>query len=273
MPSGIISADSRLLRPRRTTSQLGVPRSAPPKTTITRSTSFNGTVYPSSESEEDEVFARKVRTVTMRKLARSSYLKYKQKEEAELAETRRRLETPMKRLSNISTSSTSSSELLTPNRRATFDLNYRSPLAIARESLQWSTSKASSSATGLPLSKRYSVPIKPGRVLPHPRRQVKGWGPPEIMIYEESDDDPVALSSSDEESCLPDKDGSFSMNVHFDFDDAKVQRVSTSVASGSTRAMSENDWLMDEEMIDGGEISDFDESDRLRVPMPGRGGR
>jgi hypothetical protein len=35
--------------------------------------------------------------------------------------------------------------------------------------------------------------------------------------------------------------------------------------------MSENDWLMDEEMLEGGELSDFDESDMLRVP--GRGGR
>lgn len=260
--SGIISADSRLLRPKRAVSHLGVPRS-PPKAQLHRTVSFTGTIYPSSESEEDEEFARVIRTVTMRKLARSSYLKYKQKEEAESAETRRKLETPLKRMSNISTSSTSSSELLTPNpKRATFDLKYRSPLAIARESGQSSTSKSTTSG-----SKRYSVPVKPGRILPHPTRQVKGWGPPEIMIYEESDDESIALSSSDEESCLPAKSGSSNKNTRYNLNAATVGGVASACASqASTRAMSDNDWLMDEEMMDGGEISDFDESIMLRVP-------
>jgi hypothetical protein len=263
--SGIISADSRLLRPQRAASHLGIPRSAS-KAPITRKASFTGTAYPSSEDEEDEAFARVIRSVTMRNLARSSYLKYKQKEEAEAAEARRKFETPLKRMSNISSSSASSSELQTPNpRRATFDSNYRSPLAIARESGQWSDSKS-----GVPLSKRYSVPTKPGRVLPHPSRQVKGWGPPEIMIYEESDDEPIALSSSDEESCLPAKDGSSNMSAHYNFDAANLRRVA-GASQASTRAMSENDWLMNEEMLEGGEISDFDESDKLCVS--GRSGR
>ena len=263
--SGIISADSRLLRPRHAVSHLDVPLS-PSNAQSERKISLTGTAYASSESEEDEAFARVIRNVTMRKLARSSYLQYKQKEEAESAEIRRKLETPIKRMSNIPTSSASSSELETPNpRRATSDLNYRSPLATARESGQWSESR-----TGVPLSKRYSVPKGPGRVLPHPSRQVKGWGPPEIMIYEESDDEPIALSSSDEESCLPAKDGSSNMSAHYNFDAAKLRSVA-SASQASTRAMSENDWLMDEEMLEGGEISDFDESDMLRVP--GRGGR
>jgi len=273
--SGIISADSRLLRPQRAVSQLGVRRSTAHKRVIARTASFTGTVYPSSDSEEDEAFARKVRTVTMRKLARSSYLKYKQKEEAELAETQRKLETPSKRLSNMSASSSSSSELVTPNpKRATFDLNYRSPLAIARESRQLSSGETPSAKATVPLSKRYSVPIKPGRILPHPRRQVKGWGPPEIMIYEESDDEPLALSSSDDESCLPARNGSFNMSVHHEFDEPKIRKASASVANQrSSRAIIENDWLMNEEVMDGGEISDFDGSDRLRVPVAGRGQR
>jgi len=257
--SGIISADSRLLWPRHAVSNLDVPLS-PSNAQTTSKVSFTGTAYASSESEEDEAFARVIRNVTMRKLARSSYLQYKQKEEAESAEIRRKLETPIKRMSNISTSSASSSELETPNpRRATSDI------ATARESGQWSESR-----TGVSLSKRYSVPTRLGRVLPPPSRQVKGWGPPEIMIYEESDDEPIALSSSDEESCLPAKDGSSNMSAHYNFDAAKLRKVA-SASQTSPRAMSENDWLMDEEMLEGGEISDFDESDMLRVP--GRSGR
>ena len=202
----------------------------------------------------------------MRKLAKSMYLRRKQEEEAERARIRSELEldvkTPTKRFSTISSSSCSSSDFLTPDtRRHTFDINYRSPLAIARE-LQ-SPSKVSGSGTKVPASKRYSVPAKPGRSLPHPRRQIKGWGPPEIMIYEESDDEPIALSSSDEESCLPSrtKDGSFRLNVHYDSDKAKKRLSFAASHSGQS-----NDWLMDEELPQGGEMSDFEDGGRLCVP-------
>jgi hypothetical protein len=271
--SGIISARSRLLVPKRAVSSLGVPRAAPPsalKVGLTRSSSFNGPIYPSS-ADEDEEFTRIVRAVTMRKLAKTMYLRRQQEEEAERARIRLEWATPNKRYSTISSSSCSSSDLLTPDtRRHTFDINYRSPLALARE-LQ------SPSKTGkkVPASKRYSVPAKPGRSLPHPRRQVKGWGPPEIMIYEESDDEPIALSSSDEESCLPIKSGSFKLNVHYDSDKAKkrLSLASTSSRRHSMTAISENDWLMDEELPQGGDMSEFEEGDRLRVPGSSTSGR
>jgi hypothetical protein len=271
--SGIISARSRLLLPKRAVSSLGVSREAPPsapKVGLTHSSSFNGPIYPSSD-DEDEGFTRIVRAVTMRKLAKTMYLRRQQEEEAERARIRLEWATPNKRFSTISTSSCSSSDLLTPDtRRHTFDTIYRSPLALARE-LQ----SPSKQGRKVPASKRYSIPAKPGRSLPHPRRQVKGWGPPEIMIYEESDDEPIALSSSDEESCLPIKDGSFRLNVHYDSDKAKkrLSLASTSSRRQSLTAISENDWLMDEELPQGGDMSEFEDGDRLRVPASSVSGR
>lgn len=83
------------------------------------------------------------------------------------------------------------------------------------------------------------------------------------MIYEESDDEPIALSSSDEESCLPTrtKDGSFRMNVHYDLDKAKKRLSFAASQSGQS-----NDWLMAEELPQGGEMSEFEDGDRLCVP-------
>jgi hypothetical protein len=103
------------------------------------------------------------------------------------------------------------------------------------------------------LSNSRSIPLVKSRPLPRPTRQVKGWGPPEILIDEESDDELVVLSSSDDEACLAPKQGGFRMSSHFDFDQAKRRsRASTLTVSRRTSMATIDDeddgWLMDEEV-------------------------
>jgi hypothetical protein len=94
------------------------------------------------------------------------------------------------------------------------------------------------------------------------------------MIYEESDDEPVALSSSDDEEILPPADGSFRMSVHYNFDKAKKRASATaSLASSIKRKQpTEDNWLMNEELPEAGEESDFG-GEKLKVPTASsRGG-
>lgn len=155
------------------------------------------------------------------------------------------IEQNMKRMSNISQSSCSSVELLTPDpRKSGFNLDFKSSMT---PSSPWSRVKTPTEH-GLGLGKpikaavsrtsrpELSSPSSRTRNLPRPTRQVKGWGPPEILIDEESDDELVCLSSSDDEACLAPKQGGLKMSSHFDFESAK--RRSMALHSNASRRIS-----------------------------------
>jgi hypothetical protein len=265
-----LSPHTRLLRQSRSPNTLYLSPGIGP--TPTRSCSFNDVdgFYDSSDSNDEE-WNRVLQSATIRKLAKSSYV-HRERQRQRQSQSQKLLRSQSdtlglslsrmnidpdsevgfssKRLSNISQSSSSSAELLTPNpRRGGFNLDLRSSETNTRPRLECLPFNGSGSASGLGLGPIDGTPTKcqsvgGGRLLPRPTRQVKGWGPPEILIDEESDNEAigagmVVLSSSDDEACLAPRMGGMRMSAHFNFKEAN--RRSSANSSRRTSAVSVND--------------------------------
>lgn len=225
--SGILSYQSRLIWPSKP-KRRHFPSSRHANSPVLNRAESTG--WSGSESEEEEFNAALI-SIGRRRLARKS-----SKHKLLPVGTRPRLTPPRQppsasradphRLSTMSQSSTSSSssvELLTPDpHRTTFNLGPGLGLGLGLTLYatgQSSTSSSSSSPT--PASRSWSaakstkgselgipLPTSAGRrVLPAPRRQVRGWGKPEILLEDDEVPLPLVFSpstqSSDDEITLP----------------------------------------------------------------------
>lgn len=220
--AGILSSRSKLLWPAKPKRRTFIPprfRLAEPAGQV-ESTGWSG-----SESEEEE-FNEVLARIGRKKLAQKTAAKYT----ITASGTQQSLTPPKDhraslRLSMISESSTSSSTsassigILTPDpHRTKFAMGPYDPLnhtpththtnghpgRLSIITRSWSASKASTgSALGIPLptSTATAIPIRRTksftRILPAPKRQVKGWGKPEILL--EDDEAPLINSSSEDE--------------------------------------------------------------------------
>lgn len=189
--AGILSSRSQLIWPSKPKRRTFIP---PRLVVPVTQSETSGTGWSGSESEEEE-FNAVLMSIGQRKLAQRAF---------------RRQSTPARRnrsslrlsmMSESSTSSASSIELLTPDpHRTTFSMGPYDPLNPTTPSSikLWSTKKApAGSALGIPIPTRPTRKTSFTRALPAPKRSIKGWGKPEVLL--EDDEAPLIHSSSEEE--------------------------------------------------------------------------
>lgn len=195
--AGILSSRSQLLWPSKPKRRTFIPARLAVPVAQSESTGWSG-----SESEEEE-FNEVLANIGRRKLAQKTMSTSMNQRLTPPKDHRSSLRLSM--ISESSTSSASSIEILTPDpHRTKFAMGPYDPLnpssytptRLSVTTRSWSASKASTGAAlGIPIPIRRVKSFT--RVLPAPKRNVKGWGRPEILL--EDDEAPLVNSSSEDE--------------------------------------------------------------------------